>query len=319
MNVRPYSSALDGEWDALVDRAPVGTFLHTRRFLAYHGDRFRDVSVMLHDRDGQVNGVFPAAVDPDERDRVVSHPGLTYGGVIHDGTLLGNHMVDTVRAIAAFYRAQGFRVLRYKAVPLIYHRGPAQDDVYALFRLGARCYRRDLAASIDLRCRRHPSERRRRGIKKARKAGVTLQSGTEWIPHLWTVLEENLWTRHGTRPVHTAMEMLRLHSWFPDNISTTVALLDGSVVAGVTLFWTPSVCHVQYTAASTVGRAVAALDLVLEHLIESAEQRGRRYFDFGVSTEQDGRVLNDGLYTFKTEFGASGVVHDHYELSLENP
>jgi lipid II:glycine glycyltransferase (peptidoglycan interpeptide bridge formation enzyme) len=44
---------------------------------------------------------------------------------------------------------------------------------------------------------------------------------------------------------------------------------------------------------------------------------GARYFDFGISNEQEGRILNEGLYRFKVSFGAGGVVHEFYEVELE--
>jgi hypothetical protein len=43
---------------------------------------------------------------------------------------------------------------------------------------------------------------------------------------------------------------------------------------------------------------------------------GARYFDFGVSNEQGGQILNEGLYRFKMSFGAGGVVHEFYEVAL---
>ena len=42
----------------------------------------------------------------------------------------------------------------------------------------------------------------------------------------------------------------------------------------------------------------------------------KTYFDFGISTEENGRVLNSGLIDQKEGFGARGVVHDHYELDI---
>jgi hypothetical protein len=36
----------------------------------------------------------------------------------------------------------------------------------------------------------------------------------------------------------------------------------------------------------------------------------------GISTEQQGTVLNDGLYRFKSEFGGGGVVHEFFEIDL---
>ncbi len=65
----------------------MATFLHTRRFLAYHQDRFKDVSLLLANDKGIV-GLFPAALDPAEARTVVSHPGITYGGLLHSGNRL---------------------------------------------------------------------------------------------------------------------------------------------------------------------------------------------------------------------------------------
>ena len=84
-------------------------------------------------------------------------------------------------------------------------------------------------------------------------------------------------------------------------------------MAGVVLFETATVCHLQYMAATDAGRRVAALDQLLELAITRA-QAGGRWFDFGHSHEDGGRALNAGLAFYKASFGASTVVHDHYLL-----
>ena len=76
------------------------------------------------------------------------------------------------------------------------------------------------------------------------------------------------------------------------------------------------VSHSQYIASSDTGHAVNALDMVFEYCIDESTSLGKRYFDFGISNENGGKVLNEGLYTFKSEFGAGGVVHEFYELDL---
>jgi lipid II:glycine glycyltransferase (peptidoglycan interpeptide bridge formation enzyme) len=74
--------------------------------------------------------------------------------------------------------------------------------------------------------------------------------------------------------------------------------------------------HAQYTAASTIGNKTCALDMVFEHCMVNASTQGARWFDFGISNEDGGQVLNDGLYRFKAEFGGGGVVHEFFELNL---
>ena len=51
MRVVPFTPAHSDRWDEIAERAPMGTFLHTRRFLSYHGERFRDASVLVTDDD----------------------------------------------------------------------------------------------------------------------------------------------------------------------------------------------------------------------------------------------------------------------------
>ena len=151
--VQDYLPDQAGAWDDLVARAVNGTMLHTRRYLAYHGDRFRDRSLLITNSRGWPIGALPAAEDPADASVVTSHPGLTYGGLVHDGSLRGASMMRVLCEIAAHYRAAGFARLHYKALPQIYQAEPAADDVHALYRLGASRSRCDLAAVINLSAR----------------------------------------------------------------------------------------------------------------------------------------------------------------------
>jgi hypothetical protein len=261
-------------------------------------------------------GVLPAAVDPDDPGRVTSHPGATFGGMVHDGSLGGPAMLRALDAIATHYRHSGFRRLVYAPVPSIYHRRPGGDDLYAMFRAGAERTRCDLSCAVDLEAGAHLSSRRRRGLAKARRAGVELVEGRELVDELWPIVEENLAERHGARPVHSAAELGSLLALFPDHICVAVARLDGEPVAGVVLFDSPRVSHAQYIASTAEGRKVGALDALLDHCIARARSRGARFFDLGTSNRDAGRVLNEGLYEFKAEFGGGGVAYERYELDL---
>jgi len=316
MRVRRYEESMAAAWDELVERASTATFLHTRRYLSYHGERFRDFSLSLTDEKDRVVGVFPAAADPQDDKMVASHPGISYGGLLHDGALRGERMLEAFEALKIYYREQGFEKLRYKAVPSIYHRVPSADDIYALFRLGAIRYRCDLSSAIDLEHRGTVSERRRRGLKKAQKRGVEVAEEAAFAESFWQVLEENLARRFNLRPVHSLEEILKLHSLFPENVEFVTARLNSEVIGGVVLFKSRRVMHAQYTASNEIGHEACALDTLFEHCIEKAKKTAARYFSFGVSTENDGQYLNANLYQYKSEFGAGGVVHEFYDIDL---
>jgi hypothetical protein len=315
MRVRAFRDDESDRWDTLCAAAYGATFLHTRRYLSYHRDRLADCSLVVEDG-ARWLGLLPLARDPSDPGLVVSHPGLTYGGMLHDGALRGEAMVQAMQLATAELRLQGHTRLRYKPVPFVYALAPAQDDLYALFRMEARRVRVDLSSCIDLAHRLPASDRRRRALRKAHEAGMSIDQGSEQLARLWPVLVDNLARAHGQKPVHCLAEIETLADRFPRQVRCLVATHQARAVAGLVLYLNPRVVHAQYIAASEQGQALHAPDLLFQRAIDDAHAMGARYFDFGVSTIEQGRVLNEGLHRFKSEFGAGGVVYEHYEVSL---
>jgi len=316
MQVRIYTDRDALVWDDFCSKSPNSTFLHTRNFLSYHKNRFQDRSIIL-ENEGQIIGLMPAAQHLLHKDIVVSHPGITYGGIVHVGALKGEAMIEALNLIKRFFYESGYQRLQYKAIPFIYHQSPLQDDLYALQRLGATRYRCDLSSCIDLMSRMKVSDRRRRALKKALKSGMEIDSGINCAADLWGVLTENLRDKHGTNPTHTLDEIILLAQRFPEQIKFVIARNNGIAVAGVVLFCIGHVIHAQYIASNSLGQEFSALDMVFEKCISEAADQDARYFDFGISTEAEGRFLNEGLHRFKSEFGSGGVVHEFYEIELE--
>jgi hypothetical protein len=314
ITIVPYNCKYEKDWNEFCKDALNATLLHTRDFLSYHNDRFRDLSVLIYES-GKLSGIFPAAESLTDCKLVVSHPGATFGGVAHQGRLAGTRMIETMTNLGNYYRGMGYHRLHYKAVPFIYAKSPMQDDIYALFRLGAQRVRCDLSCAIDLSNRRPASKRRIRGLKKAKKF-ATLSSDPALLNKAWDVVADNLSRKHVATPVHTLTELQLLRDRFQKQIIVRSALIDGQVEASVIFFNTPNVWHAQYIAASERAYDISALDYIFEASINEATLEGVKYFDFGTSNEDDGKVLNDGLFRFKSEFGGGGVAHEFYELSL---
>ena len=101
---------------------------------------------------------------------------------------------------------------------------------------------------------------------------------------------------------------------FPHNIRLFTANDDGdTVLAGVVVYETANVAHLQYIAASPAGKKAGALDMLIMHLIENVYKE-KQYIDFGISTENGGKVLNEGLISQKEGFGGRAIVYDTYEM-----
>jgi hypothetical protein len=307
--VRPYAQADANVWDALVEHSRNGNLLHRRGYMDYHADRFVDRSLIV-ERNGEAVAVFPANI----RDNLVtSHGGLTYAGLISTQALRAESTLAVFEQIGNHYRALGVESVIYKAVPHVFHAYPAEEDLYALHGLGARLTRRDLSSVIPLRETFHFTQGRRHAVDKARKASIRLQIGAD--PAAFHALLSEVLGKHDTQPTHSLQELRMLQARFPRQIVLHEAYREDALLAGVLVYDFGRVVHTQYMAASEEGRRMDALSFLLAELIVGV-YTDRVYFSFGISTEQEGRVLNGGLIAQKEYFGARAVVHDFYEWRL---
>jgi len=307
--VRPYVAADAEAWDAVVEHSRNGNLLHRRGYMDYHAERFVDCSLMV-ERNGQLVAVFPAS----RRDDVVtSHGGLTYAGLISSHAMRAESTLAVFEQMASWYRAHDVKRIVYKAVPHVFHAYPAEEDLYALQRMGARLTRRDLSSVIALQEPFRFTEPRRRAVRKAGRAGISLHVGAD--PASFHALLSEVLRKHHVAPTHSLPELRLLQARFPRQIVLHEARKEGALLAGALVYDFGRVVHTQYLAASQEGRQLDALSLLLAGLIGST-YADRHYFSFGVSTEQAGAVLNSGLVTQKEYFGARAIVHDCYEWPL---
>lgn len=310
MEIVRYNPSFKGVWDGFVDASKNGTFLFRRDYMEYHSDRFTDASLLFLE-EGKLRAVFPASL---HGSRIVSHGGLTFGGFVTDLSMTAQTMLRMMEALVSYWKGEGLSELLYKRVPAIYHSYPSDEDLYALFRIGAVLAERGLSSTVCLPERIKYSERRNRSIKKAIHAGIVFKESKDYGSYMG-LLSEVLMSRHGIKPAHSAEEISLLASRFPDNIKLFVASKDGRLLAGTVVYETSLVAHTQYLANSEEGRNCGALDFVIDRLITDV-YASKRFFDFGISTEDGGHFLNEGLVGQKQEFGGRGVVYDKYLINL---
>jgi hypothetical protein len=314
-----YSDADSMQWDSFVAASPTGTMLHTRRFLSYHGQRFNDISLLFFDASGTLCGLLPAAVSTDNPTLVVSHPGATYGGILLAPQKTGLAAFAILEAACQFFLQRGFKHFQYKSVPPHIHHPLSQIDVYALWRLGAKLYRRDLWSIIDLRQPRWIKDSRRRKLRQACEHGlkVTEDNSEQAYEVFYAFLVQCLGSKHAVTPAHSLEEMKQLYRRFPDQISLWIALdSSGECIAGVWIFNMDMAAHAQYSATTTTGEEKSAKDFVFNAIIENCVAKAIPFFSLGTSTESDGRFLNENLFAYKSSFGASSVTQDFYEIDL---
>ena len=311
ITIKKYSSTEQPIWDDFIDNSKNGTFMLKRGYMDYHSDRFIDNSLMFYE-DDKLIALMPASKHGNE---LRSHGGLTYGGIITNKKMTAQKMLDIFDEMKKHLTECNITKLIYKCVPCIYHNYPADEDLYALFRNNAKLIRRDISTTIFLPEKIKFSDLRKRGAKKALKNGLLVKESHDFKTYI-ALLASVLNLHHDTKPVHTAEELELLASRFPEQIRLFAAFdRDEKMYAGVVIFDTTQTVHAQYIANSEEGREIGALDLVLDYLI-NVYAINKKYFDFGISTEDAGRYLNNGLIFQKEGFGGRAIVYDFYEMEI---
>lgn len=306
ITLRPYTAADKLIWDSIIHDADNAHFMFLRDFMDYHADRFKDCSFMVVKDDTEI-GAIPGNIIGKEW---LSHQGLTFGGIFlcakYNRT--GN-IVETANALFETLKNKGIERATYKFIPHIYHRAPCEGDMFALQSFNIETLRREVTTTVDLTDKTKPSTLRKRGAKKAIKAGLEIKESQDF-EGFWKVLSERLKSKYDQKPVHTVEEITKLHGSFPENIRLfTVTHPDHGICAGTLMFETQTVAHAQYIAAAPQGQEYGALDMLFLHLIDHYAEKGKRFFDFGISTEDKGRKLNADLAQFKEGFGGRPVIH----------
>jgi RimJ/RimL family protein N-acetyltransferase len=312
--VERYTPDYKAKWDLFLDTAKNATFLFRRDYMDYHRDRFADHSLMVFCGDKLV-ALLPANRAADGT--LVSHEGLTYGGLVVSGPATLQDVLACFHVCLRHLHEQRIPRLRYKRIPSFYCTLPDDEVAYALFLLEARLYRRDCAVVVSQAHRLPFQERRLRQIKKAGRANVRIVPETNFDAFWERVLVPRLAARHGVRPVHSVEEITLLASRFPDHIKQFSAYCGDDIVAGTTIYETPGVAHAQYIAVTDAGQKIGALDFLCRWLIDEG-YRSKQYVGLGICNENDGRSLNQGLQDWKEGFGGRCYAHDFYELSTAN-
>jgi hypothetical protein len=311
MNIIRYDAAYAHRWNDFLKNAKNYHFFFHRDYLAYHEGRFEDHSLMIFDDQQKLIALLPANIDGDT---LYTHQGLTYGGFVLNDNMKAVTMLEIFTETKKYLKASGINRVIYKTIPHIHHLKPAQEDLYALFRQDAKLIQRDLGAVIDMQKPIKYSNGRKWSLKKAAAHNFRIQPSQDFSL-FWPLLEEILYRQHQAKPVHSLEEISYLAERFRDNIKLYLIYQSEKLLAGAVTFDNPELTHLQYVANSEEGRRIGALDFLIDHLIKNV-YTDKRYFDFGTSNEQNGKLLNEGLIDQKERFGARCVINDRYEWIL---
>lgn len=287
-------------WNAFVEQHPGASGYHLTGWRPIFENVFGHRTHYLSARRGdRVVGILPLV---EFRSHVfgrfaVSLPFLNQGGVVAEDDETGRALVERAIEVARSGSLHHME-LRHEQ-----RRFPdlADKQHKVSMRLGLPGTADALWNALDRKVRNQ--------IRKAEKSGLVTESGgSELVDAFYGVFAENM--RDLGTPVYPRAFFAAVMERFPARTRIHMVRLDGEVIASsLTFAWRDGV-EVPWASSLRRHRDKSPSNLLYWSMLQQAVAEGRRVFDFGRSTP------NEGTYHFKLQWGAQpGPMHWEYWLA----
>jgi hypothetical protein len=311
--IKRYQENDYANWNAFISQAKNATFLFHRDFMDYHKDRFEDYSLQVFEGEKLV------AILPTNRvgEAVYSHQGLTYGGLV---LLPKSKLYNTIfifKAILEYLNENQISKLVLKQIPSIYCDYLSDEINYLMHICRGKAIMKHNISVISLNNDLVFSKSRRECINRGKKQNLIIKEESN-LETFWNdLLIPNLKDKYNAKPIHSLEEIMLLRSKFPSNIRHFNIYSNEKLVGGTTLFITKRVVKPQYIAGSDENNFLGSIDFLYDFLIKEIA-RGKVFFDFGPSHENNGLEIVGKINFWKESFGAHSLVQDFYEVETSN-
>lgn len=323
--VEKFTSENAQKWDDFINNSVNGTFLHTRNFLNYHKDRFNDHSLIIKKGSTFVALIPACEVIENNKKIFYSHKGSTFGGIVVNNTFNNIAHIDNIfTSLEEYLKKQNFDEVIIKNTSEIFCHGNTSLLDYFYFKYGYENYN-ELSLYIDFQnyssiIENNFSASKRRDFKYSLKHNLcfkTLESDDEIIA-FYILLKDSL-KKHNTKPVHSLEELLDFKNTQLTNIVKFygVYFKDALIVGSMVFNFNDRVFHTQYLASDSKYSDYYPMNFLNYSLIKEAYLKKFKFFSFGISTENKGKILNTSLAQFKENFGAIASINRIYYKEIK--
>lgn len=327
LRIEKYRSDIEQQWDDFVlNKSINGTFLQTKNFLNYHGNKFEDASLIIYKGSNTIVAVIPAVcIYENGKKKFSSHCGSTFGGIVISKTFYNiQHMEAIFLLIEDYLTAEHFHEAEFKCTSAIFASGNIELLYYFFYQKGYHS-NDELSFYIDFNhynpdISSNFTAARRRDYKYSLKSDLTFRQlfSTSEIALFHEILCENL-KKYNTSPVHTLEELLDFNEKRLKNFVSFFGVFsqDNMISGSMVFYFGKKVFHTQYLAAKQDYLHLYPMNFLDTNLIALARANGFRFFSFGISTENHGKFLNKHLAQFKEGFGTEYMLNRTFVKKLK--
>lgn len=315
VELKKYQQKFYDHWNDFCLNSQFGNFLHSKKFLNYHKNKFKDESLLFF-HNNELVAILPAASLQNNSKIVISHPGATYGGLIEKNKSDLTFTLDIFILIKNYYKNFGYKKFLYKKTPYIYQKQPYDYDLNVIFKLNGLKISSNISSTINLKNSYKFSNRKIRSLKKLSNLDISISSDIKDLVLFYKILKNNLKSKFDVNPTHSFDELSYLIDNFKNSIKFFSLKIEFKILTGLIIFIFDNCWHVQYVASNQEGNKLGATNFLYDYVIHLAKSDGALFFDFGISTVNNGNDTNLGLLQYKNEFGGGTVEYTSYLIDL---
>lgn len=328
--IEKYTEEKEIEWDIFVEKQSInGTFLQSRRFLNYHPkERYKDASLMVYDYNHKLVAVCPANIKNQDDERIFySHSGSTFGGLVvekkhyHIRYILPMVMELKEYLVKCQY-SEAYIKITSDLLSLVntdllqyafYYCGFSEHKELNLY-INYNSYKDSILSNFSQGKRGHINACLKEGIYT--KTLCTEDEIVNFYKLLCCTLE-----KYNLKPIHSIEELIEFKDVrLREECEFYGAYIGTEMVAASMMFYfEKSKCaHAQYLVANPYYNRISTMSYMYYSMIEEMKKKKYNYLSWGIVTEKNGYVINEGLANSKESFGSDYCVNYEYYINLNS-
>jgi len=296
MEIKKYDESLAKEWDEFVSNSINGTIYHSRKFLNYHKDKFQDESILIYDN--ELVCVVPCCK---KDNNYFSHSGATYGGPVFKNFELLK-IKKIIDLIFEYYKNK----IEFRIAGNIYFNVP-QNKLFFLLnqKLKIKLELSWYVNNFDNWFDNIKNKRNKSYLDKFEKNhNITIANNNDDYINFHNILSKNLNEKYKSNPTHSLDEFLIFKNQIEENQSLYLVKKENIILGGVLLVKATNNCwYTFYISKNSDYNSTSNCSIlfIMKNISLDARKNNVKYLDYGISTEDKGLILNEGLSIFKEE------------------
>lgn len=311
MLINKYSNELEKIWNDFVNSQCFGTIYHTRQFINYHpNDRFIDESILIFDND-ELICVLPVCK---RGEGYFSYSGATYGGpVIHKKYTKIKYMKLIIEKIFEYYDNK----IEFRLANDIYF-NESSYILYFLLSQKLKVYP-ELSWYIktdDDFIENITNKRNKKLLKRFindKSITCSFYNNNEDYIEFYKIVTKNLKNNHDSTPTHSLDEFLKVKDLLCDKQRLYLVKQYNDILGGVYVLKTTRNCWYTFYISRNIDfkKDNCSVSYLMYQISIDAKKENVKYIDYGISTEEKGKLINEGLSDFK-ESSLGGISNYRY-------